>query len=328
MGKLGDFKKMLESGYSDEEYWKMVSYNPENAREAKIENMYELTPENDFGLFSYLEEQLVLTSRGMWLNRFLKYSKIKPENVYIIGGFVAKSMNDYMRGKRKNAYRAPVEGDFDLLINDIDQEIDFTKIGEELKRIEIKRVDRSYQIWGPKEDDFDSGYLSKNRFGNLKWHDVDIVPVSNFVKKNDSFNIQKIINIFDLTTGAIMYQYNTDHSESKIYVHEKALISFENQEIEVLDKNILKEGREKCEVLMSRLIIQAKKFGYKIGDQTKKFIAENYDEKLDVEIKNYLEYKGYQENFEEIVGKLKKYKRLYRMERKKVILKKNLNRFL
>ena len=173
--------------------------------------------------------------------------------------------------------------DFDILVDDSQEEIDFKRL-----------------LSG-----FDNMFYS--RFGSPKWKpkkglEIDIVLFSNAMSlrggKDLPVSVDTILTSVDITTSAIAYSLR----DNVIYSC-GAMEAIENREVDILRPN-----KNDAHVLMCRMVLHAKKLGFKIGQKGINHIAEGYSPDLDILIKEYMEYKGFQDKFELVVEKLREIK--------------------
>jgi len=223
------------------------------------------------GLIETVKRELDTHPHKALLNQVVN-KVLAGRKCYLWGGAVRDPLIKQRYGRNGHI------NDFDVLVDDAEEAIDFETIFKGESNVYV------------------------NRFGTVKWKPVDgfDIDVSRFsnanIVKTGKFpaSLDTSLRSCDFNTSAIAY----DLADGTIYDH-SALDGIEKQEVDLLE-----HAGDEPHVMMARLILHADKFGFTIGPRGIALIEEGYTPKLDDSILGYLKYKGLEDKQAYILQRL------------------------
>ena len=208
--------------------------------------------------------------------------KVKDYDHFYWGGIVRNGVLKYMHG-------------IDIASNDIDLILEAsTKDHGSLKTVDFEKLLQGFQG------------IIMNRYGLPKWKpkqgvEFDISAFSECNKArvygSTDLDITAIVEGCDLTTSAIAF----DPREKKIYSY-RAIESYATRTIDIN----FPEGSEPC-ALLPRLLLHSKKLGFGIGEESRRYISNFYDNGIELkgDILDKMTYWGTQREFFKVISILK-----------------------
>lgn len=202
---------------------------------------------------------------------------LRKYQVYLFGGAVRDPIVKAKYGQNEETR------DFDILVDDSQGRIDFKNILKGLGDIFYTRLEAPK--WRP-----ENGL------------EIDIVPFSNATRLRNGeqlpISLDTALQSCEFTTSAIAYGLRDEAVYSC-----GALEGIDKKEID-----LLYPYGEEAHILMCKVILHSEKLGFEMGPKVTELIVEGYSPDLDTHIKKYMEYKGSEAKFEQVVEQLRQIK--------------------
>jgi len=232
----------------------------------------EVTKHQSPELVNPVSENLAGSRYHSYVNRVVN-DVLREYSSYLWGGAVRDPIVRAKYGQNDETR------DFDILVDDSQDRIDFKKLLQGL------------------------GDIFYTRLGSPKWRpenglEIDIVPFSNATRLRNGEQLPVSLNTAlrscEFTTSAIAYGLQ----DRTVYSY-GALEGIGKREIDLL----YPDGEE-AHILMCKLVLQTERLGFERGPKATRLIVEGYSPDLDTRIKRYMEYKGLEAKFEHVVEEL------------------------
>lgn len=228
----------------------------------------------DKRLVQAVQRELETNPYKKYLNHIV-HEVLAGRKCYLWGGAVRDPIVKELYGRNGHVK------DFDILIDDSDEPVDFRAIFKGENNI-------FYNRFGTVKLKPTTGFeIDVSRFSNANL-------VRNGGKDRYPVSLETSLISCDFNTSALAYDLKT----GVIYEH-NALDAINKKEIDLQE-----HAGDEPHVMMARLILHSDKLGFSSGPKGEKLISKGYSPVLDKNIGRYLGYKDLSKKQERVLGKL------------------------